>query len=194
MTTRTGWALTVTAVLAVGVSIGVARTTRGGATKPPPAASATAGEPQRTFTDAAAGIAVSYPAAWHPAPAKTAELNVAAPAAHASLALDVPAMSFHPPFIPIGVVASKYVEALRQGAIPDAAVRETTDLKVAGATARRVSARGHAAAGGGVLTDTAVLIVHKGQIFILSCDSDDDAAATARATLDAAVASVRWTK
>jgi hypothetical protein len=147
----------------------------------------------RRFTDNAAGITLTYPASWSPSTGKTAELAVADPACGATLSLDVPAMSFHPMFIPLGIVASRYVDALRESNLPDAAVQETADLTVSGATARRVTAKGHAC-GGAVCIDTAVVMVHKGQVFILSCDSDPASQAAARSALDATVASVRWTK
>ncbi len=191
MTTRVWSAVLVGAVVIMGVSLDLRGKARAAARKPSPAAPVAVGT--CTFTDPKAGIALCYPAAWHPRPAKTAELAVACPSCSASLQLDVPAMDWHPPFIPVGMVTAKYVEALKQSDLPDAAVQETTDLKVAGATARRVTTRGHARSGTPSV-DTAVVIVHAGQVFILSCDSDDAGSATARHALDAATASVRWTK
>ena len=148
-----------------------------------------------TFADPASGIAISYPAGWHPTTSTTAELAVTDPVGTAMLSLDVPAMTFHPIFIPLGVVASRYVADLRRAALPDAAVQETADLTVAGASARRVTARGHRPGGtGGPCVDTAVVIVHKGQVYILSCDCDAADQQATRSVLDAAVASVRWTR
>ena len=205
MTTRVRSALLVATLVLAGVSIDVCAKARAAgrrlsaeAARPVdlpvarPAGRAATGV--RTFADPATGISLAYPAGWRARPARTAELSVAAPAGRASLSLDVPAMPWHPPFIPVGVVTSRYVDAFRQDQVPDATITATVDLKVAGATARRVTARGHAKAGGCVCDDSAVVIVHAGQVYILSCDSDDAGAATARATLDAAVASVKWTK
>ena len=205
MTTRVWSALLATVIVAAGMSIGIVHEAHATAARrlahhhPLPAVEPT--NPTKpttvpadaTFADARSGITVCYPAAWRLAPAKTAELAVAAPTGSATLQLDVPAMGWHSPIIPIGLVASGYLDALRKSALPDAAVQETADLTVAGATARRLTARGHPAAGC-LCNDTAVVIVHRGQVYILSCDSDDANVPVARAALDAAVASVRWSR
>ncbi len=194
MTTRVWSALAVAAVVVAGVSIDLTHQARAAARRSRPAElgpSVAAGT--RTFADPRSGICLTYPAAWHHQPARTAELAVADPTGRLSLSLDVPAMSWHPPFIPVGLVSSRYVDALRQDQLPDGVVRETADLKVAGATARRCTVAGHAKAGAAAV-DTAVVIVHGGQVYILSCDSDAAGAAAARRVLDAAVASVQWTK
>ncbi len=193
MTPRMGAVLAAAVIVTTGICIDVGRQARAAAARRHQPVAVSTPATTRTFADPKGGISVDYPSAWRPRPAKTAELSVGDPAGIASLQLDVPAMAWHPPFIPIGMVASRYEDALRQDGMADAAVQETADLKVAGATARRATARGHAK-GGGACVDTAVVIVHGGQIYILSCDSGPAGAATARRALDAAVASVRWTK
>ena len=193
MTARLASALAMVGVLATGVSIVVARQGRAERHAAAPVV-AVAGPATRAYTDKAGGVTVAYPAGWHATTAATAELSVADPAETVTLRLDVPAMPFHPPFIPVGLVATRYVEALRQAQVPDAKATESADLAVPGATARRVTAAGHAAGGATACVDTAVILVHKGQIYLLSCDSDAAHAPAARAALDAAVASVRWGK
>ena len=147
-----------------------------------------------TYADPASGIRFGYPSSWTPVPAKTAVLAVASPAGVgcASLCLDVPPMTWHPPMIPMGIVTSRYIDDLRREQIPDAQVQQSSDVNVSGASARRVTARGHES--GRVRVDDAVILVHRGQIYILSTDSDDASAPAARAVLDAAVASVQWGK
>jgi hypothetical protein len=189
MTTRVWSAVAVCAVAASAIAFDLNRQARAARRLAQPASSVGT----CTFADPRSGIALCYPAAWQPLPAKTAELAVAAPAGRSSLSLDVPAMGWHPPFIPVGLVTTRYVDALKQDQLPDAAVQETVDLKVAGATARRVTTRGHGH-DGAVCIDTAIVIVHSGQVYILSCDSDDAGTPVARHALDAAAASVRWTK
>ena len=194
MTARVWTAVAMIAVIAVGVSIDLTRQARAAARGlRASAAVSTAEHDLRPFVDSKSGISLCYPTAWRHQSAATAELAVAAPAGQACLSLDVPAMSWHPIFIPIGLVASRYVEDLRHGRMVDGTVTETVDLKVAGATARRVTTRGHDRAGA-TAVDTAVVIVHAGQVYILSCDSDAPGAPLARRTLDVAVGSVRWTK
>ena len=212
MTTRMEAALAAAVVLGLAVAYGVGRSAHARAarhdrpaavtptpTSPPPAATA-ATAAVLPFADARSGITLAYPAAWHAVPAKTAELSVAAPAAPAVLSLDVPPMPYHPFYIPLAMVQSSYLDDLRHKRLPDAVVQESTDVTVAGATARRLTARGHAAPGvavappGTACVDTAVLIVHDRQVYILSCDSTAAAAPVARAALDAAAASVHWTK
>ena len=198
MTTRVWSALLTAAVVTAGVSAGIVHQARGAAARRllarQPHAAVALPAAAATFADPSSGITLCYPTAWRATKAKTAELAVSAPAGIATLSLDVPTMTVHPWFIPIGMVTTKYVEALRQNTVPDAAVQETADLTVSGATARRVTARGHAAAGGAVCVDTAVVMVHKGQVYILSCDSDDATRPAAQSALDATLASVKWTK
>jgi hypothetical protein len=193
MTTRVWSALLIGSAVVTGASLDLRTKARAAAHKPCAVTTVAALGGTRPFVDAKSGIALNYPTAWHNQPAKTAELAVACPACDAALQLDVPAMGWHPPFIPVGLVTTRYVDALRQSDVPDAAVQETADVQVSGATARRVTCRGHDRKGCPCI-DTALVIVHSGQVYILSCDSDDAGAPTARRALDAAAASVRWTK
>jgi len=85
-----------------------------------------------------------------------------------------------------------YVDDLRKNEIHDAKVEETADLRVAGAPARLVKCHGHDK--GKDAYDVAVAVVHSDRVYIFSCDSDGDGYETARAALDAAVASVEWIK
>ena len=190
MTTRVWSAVAVAAVALGAITFDLNRQARAAARRAVQSASSVG---TRTFADPKSGIALSYPAAWHAQSARTAELAVGDPTGHATLSLDVPAMGWHPPFIPVGLVASRYVDALKQDQLTDGTVQETVDLKVTGATARRVTTRGHGH-GGAACTDTALVIVHGGQVYILSCDSDDAGTSVARGALDAAASSLRWTK
>ena len=200
MTIRSGSALLLCGLSAAFVGVERHRHVKPPAPYPPhPAVVIVAAAAEPTvcmYTDAASGIRFGYPSTWVPEKAKTAVLAVEAPArvGCASLCLDVPPMplKLRLPMIPMGLVTSHYVEDLRKGQIPDAQVQESVDVSVPGASARRIVARGHE--NGRVRIDDAVFLVRRGQVYILSTDSDDKGAAAARAALDSAVASVQWAK
>lgn len=187
MSKRMAITLATAVALAAGTTIGVARPRHHSPT--PPASTPTG----QAFTDAGGTIMLTLPAGWHRTAAKTAEVAVAAPAGSATLAVDVPAMSVHPWYIPVGLVASGYVDAMRKGAVPDAVVQQSADLTVAGATARRLVIAGHDR-GGAAVAGVAVLMIHDRQVYIVSCDSDAATASPARETVDRVAASVRWLK
>jgi hypothetical protein len=151
----------------------------------------------QTFENKKAGIRFKYPAGWTSVQGQTSTFAVEAPAGSikgtASLTLDVPHLPPHlPGMISPKMVADGYVDDLKKNQIHDAKVDEAVDVRVAGAPGRRVKCSGHA--GGKVAIDVAVAVVHSDRVYIFSCDSDADGYDTARASLDAAVASVEWIK
>ncbi len=169
--------------------------------KPTPATSSTSPSasplPVQTYSNAAAGIQFDYPRDWKPERAQTACFDVTAPigtgGAYASLSLDIPKLPWHiRNMIPMGIVARDYISDLKKGQIPDAVVKEQTNIPVPDASARRITCEGNEK--GRPTTDVAVILIHSDQVFILSADSDASCKALARRTLDEAVASLKWTK
>ena len=109
----------------------------------------------------------------------------------AVLSVDEPDLPFHiPGLIPIGAVADGYVDDERK-AMPDAAGPPPSAMTVPGAKARRVTLRGHDAAGRATV-DEAVLLVHGDHVYVVSVDADPTASPAATAVLNAAVASISW--
>ena len=94
--------------------------------------------------------------------------------------------------IPISIVSSDYISDLKKNQIPDAVVQEEIAITVPDASARRITSAGHEKGKSSI--DVAVIMIHADQVFILSADSDDAGRALARATIDAAVASLKWSK
>ena len=148
-----------------------------------------------TLEDKKAGVRLTYPADWAPEKGSKSLVDVAAPGdkAYASLSIDIPKLPWHPPgMLPLFEIQSGYVSDLKKNQIHDAQVNESVDVKVPDSSARRVKCSGHE--NGKVMIDVAVLIVHADRVYILSCDGDDAGYATARAALDASVASIQWIK
>ena len=164
-----------------------------------PAATEPAVALPQAFDDATDGIRFTYPGGWtvQPSPADPTRLRAVAPpgAVHggsATLSLDVPQLPAHiPGFLPIGLIAGGYVDDVRKR-LPDA-TGTPTEIRVPNATGRRVTLTGHDAAGHAT-TDDAVLLVHADRVYILTVDADPAARPAATAALDAAVASLRWTR
>jgi hypothetical protein len=146
----------------------------------------------QTFKSNPPAVQFDYPADWHPCKSATQTLILAGPAG-ASFCLDIPKLPWHiPGMIPIGLVASGYVDDLRKNLIHDAVVQEQTTFKACGTNARRITCVGHV--NGKPSVDVAVIMIHNDQVFILSTDSDDANRAVARQMLDDAVASLKWAK
>ena len=164
-----------------------------------PASTGAAVAPPQVFDDATDGIRFTYPGGWtaEPTPSGSTRLQtVARPGAvdggSATLSLDVPQLPAHiPGFLPIGLIAGGYVDDVRKR-LPDA-TGTPREVTVPGATARRVTSAGHDAAGRST-TDDAVLLVHDDRVYILAVDADPAARPAATAALDAAVASLHWTR
>jgi len=138
---------------------------------------------------------LTYPRDWQPEKGSKSVLDVATGGdkAYAELSLDIPKLPWHPPgMLPLSSIEHGYVSDLKKNQIHDAQVDESVAVKVPDSSARRVKCSGHE--NGKVMIDVAVLIVHADRVYILSCDGDDDGYATARAALDAAVASIQWIK
>ena len=166
---------------------------------PTPADNASATRPTtvaavRPFADAVSGVAFDLPATWSIGPTSgTTKLRATDPTGSSVLTLDVPSLPFHiPGMIPLGLVVSGYVDDEKKQlagvtASPPAAV-SVTDAK-----ARRSTLTGTDAAGRTVIDD-AFLVVHGDAVFVLSVDSSPAARPAARAALEAAVASIRWTR
>lgn len=152
-----------------------------------------------TFENKANGVRFKYPADWQAEKAQTAVFAVAAPAGaagsggYSSLSLDIPKLPWHPfGILPIGSVESGYVKDLKKNQIHDAVEKESVDLKIPGAVARRVRCEGHE--DGKPAIDVAVLIVHADRVYIFSCDSDNGGYAAARGALDGAIGTLEWMK
>ncbi len=125
-------------------------------------------------------------------PAGTTRLRAAAPDESVTLTLDVPSLPAHiPGFIPVGLVASGYVDDVRKR-MPDA-TGTPREITVPDASARRVTLSGHDAAGHAG-TDDAVLMVHADRVYVLSADAGPANRSAATSALDAAVASIRWVR
>jgi hypothetical protein len=150
-------------------------------------------EQSGVYQNKTSGIQFNYPKDWTPQKGETAVFKVAAPAGLASLSLDIPEL---PPFASLGLTpkraADGYIDDLKKKRIKDAKVDENSALTAGGEKSQRVKLSG--TQNGKPTIDVAVFIVHAGKLYILSCDSDDAGYATARKTLDDAVASVQWTK
>lgn len=148
-----------------------------------------------TFENKEAGVRLMYPADWVPEKGSKSMVDVAAPGekAYASLSVDIPKLPWHPPgMLPLFEIQSGYVSDLKKNLIHDAQVDESVKVTVPDSSARRVKCSGHV--NGKAMIDVAVLIVHADRVYILSCDGDDAGYATARAALDASVASIQWIK
>ncbi len=147
----------------------------------------------QTFDAPSLGIAFNYPAGWTPDAAATAEEALRVVNGSAVLTLTVPKLPFHiPGMIPINLVASGYADDVRKR-LPDAAGPAAQVVTLSDAQARRVTLTGHEP-DGRTITEDAVLIVHGDRVYVLATDADPAARPAAASALDAAVASVRWTK
>jgi hypothetical protein len=145
------------------------------------------------------GIQFDYPGDWKPTKGQTALFAISAPDAPAgcdvnpSLNLDVPKLPWHlPGMITLGMVANGYISDLKKSQIPDAVCKEQLMMTICGEKAKRVTCCGHK--NGKSSTDMAIILVHADRVYILSADSDDTGCDCARKALDAAVASMKWTK
>jgi hypothetical protein len=148
----------------------------------------------RTFRSNPAAVQFDYPADWIPDKAQTAcfAIKAAAPA-YSSLSLDIPKLPWHlPGMITCNMVVNGYVSDLKKNQIHDAVVKEKVPVKVCGCDGQCVTCRGHE--NGQASNDIAVILVHADHVYVISADSDDAGYDTAKKTLDAAVASWKWTK
>jgi hypothetical protein len=108
------------------------------------------------------------------------------------MTLDVPKLPPHiPGLIPIDSVRDGYVNDFKKKA-PDAQATNLSDPGVPDAKQHRVKLTGHL--NGAALINEAVLLVHGDQVFILSVDCDEKSYSAAKAALDLAVQTLRWTK
>jgi hypothetical protein len=147
----------------------------------------------RTFQSSPAAVQFNYPADWIINKAQTAIFAIAKPNSSSSLSLDIPKLPWHlPGMITVNMVANGYVSDLKKHQIHDAVVKEECPLTVCGASGRRITCAGHQ--NGNSSIDVAVVLIHADQVYILSADSDQAGYDSARKTLDAAVASLKWTK
>jgi len=94
--------------------------------------------------------------------------------------------------ITVNMVASGYISDLKKNQIHDAVVNERVPITVSGCAGQRITSKGHE--NGQLSIDVAIILIHADKVYILSADSDEAGCDTARKTLDAAVASLKWTK
>jgi hypothetical protein len=151
----------------------------------------------RTFKSKPSAIQFDYPGDWVADKAATACFAVHCPnspkAGHATLCLDIPKLPWHMAgLLSVNMVASGYISDLKKHQIQDAVVKEQCPITAGGCTGQRITCCGHT--NGNPSMDIAVILIHADQVFILSADSDDAGFETASKTLDAAVASLKWTK
>jgi hypothetical protein len=149
-----------------------------------------------TFEDKKAGVRLTYPADWQPVKGSKSLVDVEIPGdkGFSELSIDIPKLPWHPPgMLPMSQIESGYISDLKKNEIHDAKEIESVALKVSDCTAaRRVKSSGHE--NGKEMIDVGILIVHADRVYILSCDGDDAGYPTARAALDASLASIEWIK
>ena len=155
--------------------------------------------PTRTFQCQSGNVQFDYPADWQPdKSAQTAVFSVDEPSPaianrHCCLNLDIPKLpSYARMLLNLHMVASEYEKDLKKNQIHDAVEEEDVTLTVPDASAKRITARGHA--NGKTQVDIAVIMIHADRVYIFSADCDDQSCDTARRTLDTAIASLKWTK
>jgi hypothetical protein len=179
------------AAIAVTLSGGCQSTTPPPVAPPPPTAKT------QTFEDKPDGIRFQYPDGWKPVTGGTALFKVSNPdpaKGYAVLSLDVPKLPWHVPgMIPIDPVANGYIDDVKKRLGGEGAkVEQDIAVSIPSAQAKRVKITG--VDNGKPSIDEAVTIVHGDKVYILSCDSDDQGYATAKAALDMAVGSIQWIK
>ena len=160
-----------------------------------PVLAAVVAVPTTTYRSPVGDIQFDYPSDWKPDATQSSTFAVQAPAnlGHSWLNLDVPKLPWHPAgMISLDMVASGYESDLKKNQIHDAVREEDCSLSIPNAKARRIISHGHDH--GKMLIDMAVILIHADRVYILSTDSDDAGRASARKTLDNAVASLKWTR
>jgi hypothetical protein len=146
------------------------------------------------FVSTQHGIHLSYPSSWTVHPSEDYVLLLMPPGVdrpqNCSLSLDIPDLPPHlPGMIRMGMIKDGYIEDLRKKA-PDLKIIEDQPHPVDDATGRLV--RTAWTADGRSYGETVLLLIHKGDVFLIRSTSDLAHQSTARAAFDQAIASIRW--
>lgn len=140
------------------------------------------------------GIQLGYPARWTAHPSDDYVLLLMPPGVDqpqaCSLSLDIPDLPPHlPGMIRMGMIKNGYLEDLRKNA-PDLKIVEDQSHPIAAAVGRLV--RTTWTANGQSFGESALLLIHKGDVFIIRSTSDADHLSTARPAFEQVVGSIRW--
>ena len=157
-----------------------------------PAAAKPAPPPSGQFVSPTDGFSVNYPPDWQQRPSSENVLTVHAPTGSAELSIAVPKLPPHiPNMIPLGPVQSGYIDDLKKH-LKNVTRGQSTDTKIAGATARRFTAAGQGDHGMHKLV--AVIITRNDKLYIMTAEADENDFDAAQKAFDAAAASWTWTK
>lgn len=163
---------------------------------PPKRASQAVANPsaaQQQFQASNAGIAFMYPAGWKATRGSDTQEKFDSPApAKVDMTLDVPKLPMHiPGLIPIDSVRDGYVNDIKKK-VPDAQATNLPDPTVPDARQHRVKLTGHL--NGATVIIEGVQLVHGDQVYILTVNCDEKSYSAAKAALDLALSTLRWTK
>ena len=147
----------------------------------------------QTLDAADQGVRFQYPAGWTVDKNDTATFKAVAPAGSVALFYDYRKLNgLEAAFATAKLIDSHYVDDRKSNWAPDAAVTDDRAITVPDADARRVALVGHK--GGKTLSSIAAMILHRGQVYVFTVESDAAEADAAGRVLDQTVGSIRWTK
>lgn len=140
------------------------------------------------------GIQLNYPARWTAHPSDDYVLLLMPPGVDqpqtCSLSLDIPDLPPHlPGMIRMGMIKNGYLDDLRKKA-PDLKIVEDQPHPIDAADGHLV--RTTWTNNGQSFCESALLLIHKGDVFIIRSSSDADHLSTARPVFEQVVGSIRW--
>jgi hypothetical protein len=139
------------------------------------------------------GITFAYPVGWKPVEAGRSVFKVAAPAGSETLSRDYQKLNaLQATFATASRADGPYQDDMKKNWCADATPVADAPLSVPDADARKIALAGHKS--GQAIQSTAAMIIRKGQVYVITVESNPADAAAASEVFDQAVGSIRWTK